>query len=470
MIKIISARIIDPASGTDAVGDITIRNGRIAGIRLKEEGSRPEKSISAADGRDDLPGPDDLVIDASGLIAAPGLIDTHVHFRDPGFTHKEDITTGAAAAAAGGYTTVIMMANTNPMPDNPETLRALLTRTEALPVHVLSCANVTRGMKGKELVDFRALAEAGAAGFTDDGLPVMDAALLEEALKQAARLGLPVSVHEEDPAYVRGAGVNAGSEAAIRFLGEKASDTADRESAGETGCEAGTDRGPVPGADRMAEIRLVRRDIALAEKYQAPLCIQHVSASESTALIREGRKRNPNLHAEATPQHFSLTEDAVTEKGSLAKVNPPLRTEADRQAIIAGIADGTLDLIATDHAPHAAFEKEKPFPQAPSGMIGLETALSLVLKNLVEPGYLSLTEALRRLTVNPAGFYHLDAGRLYPGGPADLVLFDPAGIHTVTAESFRSKSANSPFIGEELPGLIRYTICRGKVVFDAGKD
>ena len=433
MIKITSARIIDPASGTDSLGDITIDGGIIKEIRLHSGGSEAPAFTSRREGG--------TLIDAAGLAAAPGLIDTHSHFRDPGFTHKEDIFTGAAAAAAGGYTTVIMMANTSPAPDNPDTLKAVLARASSLPVRVLSCANVTMGMKGKELTDFEALAGAGAAGFTDDGLPVMDEGLLREALHRAALIGLPVSLHEEDPEYVHGAGVNAGSEAAVRFLGAS------------------------KGADREAEIRLVRRDIALAEKESAPLCIQHVSAAESVQLIREGKKHNPNLHAEATPQHFSLTEDAVLEKGTLAKVNPPLRTEADRLAIIEGIADGTLDLIATDHAPHAAFEKEKPFPQAPSGMIGLETALSLTLKNLVEPGYLTLMEALRRLTVNPALFYRLPSGTLSEGAPADIVLFDPAARRTVSRESFRSKSSNSPFIGDVLPGVVRCTICRGKIVF-----
>ncbi len=429
MLKIVGSRVIDPASGLDRIMDITIREGRFAAI---EEHTGPAA--------DTVSGGACEVIDAAGLTAAPGLIDTHSHFRDPGQTHKEDIHTGAAAAVKGGYTSIIMMANTVPPIDSPAVLRDVLERGKDTPVHLYSCANVTMGMKGKERTDMAALQAAGAVGFTDDGVPVTDAALLEEALAQAKALGLPVSLHEEDPAWVVNPGVNAGPAAAR--LGLK-------------------------GASREAEISLIRRDIAIAARLGAPLCIQHISTAEGVALIRNIRKDHPYIHAEATPQHMNLTEDAVTAKGTLAKVNPPLRTEADREAIIEGVLDGTLDIIATDHAPHAAEEKNRPFSQAPSGMIGLETSLSLAIRALVEPGLMSLADMLKLFTVNPASFYGLDAGRIRIGAPADLVLFDPLEKRTVTAD-FASRSSNSPFIGETLPGVVHMTVTAGVPVYRAG--
>lgn len=416
-----SARVCDPAGGVDAVMDILIRNGRIAAMGA--ELSCPS---------------DEEILDAAGLLAAPGLIDTHSHFRDPGFPLKEDIFSGAAAAARGGYTSVIMMANTKPPVDSPETLRTVLKKGRETPVHIYSCANVTKGMNGKELTDFRALAEAGAVGFTDDGRPVMDAALLRRAFKEAAALGLPVSLHEEDPAYVRHAGVNAGG-AAAAALG-------------------------LAGADREAERVMVERDIRLALETGADVVIQHISAKESVELVRRGRALSPHIHAEATPHHFALTEAAVMAKGTAAKCNPPLRTEEDRLAIIEGLRDGTIDMIATDHAPHTAEEKAAPFPEAPSGMIGLETAFSLGLRELVNKGYLSLMELLRLMTVNPAKLYQLPAGRLAVGAAADLMLCD---LHAdrIVSEPFASRSSNSPFLGETLPGVVRCTIAGGRIAF-----
>ena len=421
MLLIQNCYLIDPASGTEGRRDILIDNGRFSKI---------EKHLMAPAGAS--------VLDASGMIACPGLIDTHSHFRDPGFTYKEDLSTGSEAALRGGYTSVILMANTKPPVDCVGVLHDILDRARALPLHVYSCANVTLGMAGRELADLRALAAAGAAGFTDDGLPIMDASLLREALAIAKKLDLPVSLHEEDKSYITENGINGGGSAA-RALG-------------------------LTGSPREAEYTLIERDVEIAASLDAPLCIQHISTEEGVEYVRRARRQHSSIHAEATPHHFSLTEEAIFTRGTLAKVNPPLRTERDRLAIIRGLQDGTIDIIATDHAPHSDEEKARPFVEAPSGMIGLETALSLALRDLVYAGHLTMMQMLACLTCNPADFYHLDAGRIEPGAPADLTIFDPDEEWIVSPE-FASRSANSPFIGQKLPGVVHYTIVDGEVAY-----
>ena len=421
MLLIQNSYLIDPASETEGRRDILIDNGRFVKI---------EKHLMAPAGAS--------VLDASGMIVCPGLIDTHSHFRDPGFTYKEDLSTGADAAVKGGYTSVILMANTKPPVDSVPILRDILERGKSLPVRLYSCANVTKEMGGRELTDFRALAASGAAGFTDDGLPIMDSSLLREALLRAKELDLPVSLHEEDKGLIAENGVNGGGTAAAA-LG-------------------------LTGSPREAEYTLIARDVAIAAELDAPLCVQHISTEEGVECVRRARRDHPCIHAEATPHHFSLTEDAILRCGTLAKVNPPLRTERDRMAIIRGLQDGTIDLIATDHAPHADWEKEKPFAEAPSGLIGLETALSLAIRHLVQPGHLTMMQMLACLTCNPADFYHLPAGRLEEGFPADITLFDP-DEEWIVPPQFASRSCNSPFIGERLPGVVHYTIVNGEIVY-----
>ena len=428
MLLIQNCRLVDPASHTDGMRDILLSDGLVKTIA-------PAGTLPVPEGG--------TVIKACGAIAAPGLVDTHSHFRDPGFPKKEDIHTGSLSAAKGGYTSIIMMANTKPPIDSVPILSDVLARGEKEKIRIYSAANVTVGMQGEARTDFVSLKEAGAVVFTDDGRPITDASLLRSALKLARKLDMPVSLHEEDPAFVKEPGVNAGGKAAASLC--------------------------LTGADRKAESSLVARDVKIAEEVGGKLLIQHIGSKEGVALVREAQKVNPLIQAEATPQHFSLTEDAVLQKGTLAKVNPPLRLEEDRQAILAGIADGTIRIIATDHAPHTRAEKSQTFPKAPSGMIGLETALSLGLKNLVRPGVLSLKQFLAMLTVNPAAYYKLPAGKIYEGGPADLLLFDPDKEWTVT-DSFASRSSNSPFIGETLPGVVLYTICRGEIAYQLGTN
>lgn len=428
MLWIKNGRLVDPKSQTDQFCDICIERERVAGIF--PPGSAEQKHRE-----------EDEIIDASGMVVAPGLIDVHVHFREPGFTYKEDVSTGAAAAAAGGYTTVICMANTKPIVDNETTLTELRERAKDMPIHVLNTAAITRGFEGKELTDMIHLKALGAVGFTDDGVPIADTAIVMEAMKMAKALDVPLSFHEEDPALIGSYGVNQGPVSVA--VG-------------------------VEGAPAVAEDVLVARDCALALSIGAEIDIQHISSATSVAIVRAMKALGRNIHAEATPQHFSLTEQAVLEKGTLARVNPPLRTEADRRAIIEGLKDDTIDYIATDHAPHSKEEKEREMKSAPSGMIGLETALALGITHLVMPGHLELSHFLEKLTINPAALYHLDAGYVAVGGIADLVIFDENETWTVT-ENFKSKASNSPFIGDTLTGKVKFTICDGKIVYRDAK-
>ncbi len=437
MIYITDGYMIDPKSGREGYYDILIKDNEIAGIA---ERGTPLAGLLRLKGIDEEAGQTEEIerIDAAGLTIAPGLVDVHVHFRDPGFTYKEDIHTGAKAAAKGGFTSVVLMANTKPAVDTEAALSYVLEKGKETDIHIYSCATVTKGMKGEELTDMESLSAAGAAGFTDDGIPLMDEEKLREALKRAAKLGKPVSLHEENPALIANNGVNAGKAAAYYGIG---------------------------GSPREAEISMVERDLKIALTEEGDLSIQHISTKEAVELVRQAKKQSGHIYAEAAPHHFTLTEDAVIEHGTLAKMNPPLREEADRLAVIEGLKDGTIDMIATDHAPHSVEEKAKPITEAPSGITGLETALSLGIRELVEPGYLTMKELLTKMSLAPAGLYHMDAGYLAEGGPADLALLDRHAQWKVEAEHFASKACNSPFVGEMMPGVITHTICAGKVVY-----
>lgn len=442
MLLIANAYLMNPATGEEGCYDILIHGQRILrieqGLYEKLQALQGQFEQLAGAEESDIDVEDLNVLDGSGMIAAPGLVDVHSHFRDPGFTYKEDIESGAGAAARGGYTTVVLMANTKPAVDNAETLSYVLTKGRQTGIHVETCATVTVGMQGQELTDMEALYEQGAAGFTDDGIPILDAELVRRAMEKAKELGVPISFHEENPAYIQNNGVNAGAAAAHFGIG---------------------------GSSREAEIDLVGRDLELALETGACINIQHISSKEAVELVRQAKRRGGDIHAEATPHHFTLTEDAVIKYGTLAKMNPPLREESDRRAIIEGLRDGTIDMIATDHAPHSKEEKEKSITEAPSGIIGLETALALGITELVDTNELTMMSLLEKLTCNPASIYHLDAGYLAEGGPADIVLFDPKEEFTV--KDFSSRSANSPFVGRKLKGAVKYTICGGKVVYQS---
>lgn len=410
--------ITDPATQRTGLYDIRIEDGLI-------------KEIAP----DLAPEPSEETLDAYGLTVAPGLIDTHVHFRDPGFTHKETLHTGALAAAKGGFTSVICMANTSPTVDSVPVLDDILTRAKAEKIRIYQAGAVSRSLKGEELTDMDALKKAGACGFTDDGIPLRNASFLYNAMEKAKELDVPISLHEEDPSFIKNNGINHGP--VSEELG-------------------------IYGSPSIAEESLVARDCMLALRSGAHVVIQHISSGRSVELVRMFKAMGANLHAEATPHHFTLTDEAVLKYGTLAKMNPPLRTEADRQEIIRGLSDGTIDIIATDHAPHSREEKKRSITAAPSGIIGLETSLALGITSLVRPGHLSLMQLLEKMTINPARLYHLPAGQITEGAPADLVLFDPEEKWTPT--EYASLSSNSPFTGWELYGKIKATVCRGLIV------
>lgn len=423
MILIKNARVMDPESGFDQVTDILLDGKKIAKI-----GKVDEESFNDVSG-------EKQIIDASSMIAAPGLIDVHVHFRDPGFTYKEDLNTGSAAAAAGGFTTVVCMANTKPVVDSVDLYKKIEKRCEQLPIKVWQAAAVSKGFEGKELTDMDALYAAGVRGFTDDGIPLMDEKIVEEAMKKAKELDVPISLHEEDPAYIKQPGVNQGKVSEQLNYG---------------------------GASYMAEAVMVKRDCELAVKTGAKVDIQHISSGVAVDYVKEAKAKGANVYAEASPHHFTLTEEAVLKYGTLARMNPPLRTEEDRQRIIKGLQEGTIEIIATDHAPHSKEEKDKPLDQAPSGITGLETSLALGVTELVGKGYLSMMQLLEKMTINPAKLYNMEQGRLQEGKPADVVLFDPEEEWEV--KEYKSKATNSPFTGWKLKGRVKYTICDGKIV------
>ncbi len=411
--------LIDPVKEQIYTADLRIENGKIAEVA---------EVLTAAEGEN--------VIDVSGKYVAPGLIDGHVHFRDPGLTYKEDIHTGALAAAAGGFTTVICMANTKPVVDNVETLKYVLDKAKTEKINVLQAGAVSVGFQGEEMTDFEALLANGATGLTDDGIPLKDEEFVRAAMERAKTLDVVLSFHEEEPALITNNGVNRGK--ASEFYG-------------------------IGGSPKDAEISLVKRDCELAKEIGAKINIQHISSGDAVELVRQAKAAGAFVYAEAAPHHFTLTEEACIEYGTLAKMNPPLRTEEDRLAIIRGLQDGTIDMIATDHAPHSAEEKAKSITEAPSGIIGLETSLALGITSLVKPGHLSLVELIKKMSLNPARIYGLDKGTLHVGKDADLVIFDVDECWTPTG--YFSKAVNTPFTGKELCGKVYMTVCGGEIVF-----
>ena len=420
MLLIKNGRVMDPKTGFDQIADLLVEGKKIVKIGQ------------------DLQAKDAKVIDASGLIVAPGLVDIHVHFREPGQTHKEDIHTGALAAAAGGFTTVVMMANTNPTISTVETLKEVLESASRENIHIKSVATITENFDGQHLTYFQGLLAAGAVGFSDDGIPLTNAGIVRQALVEARKNNTFISLHEEDPNLNGILGFNE---------------------------HIAKEHFHICGATGVAEYSMVARDVMIAYDAKAHVHIQHLSKAESVKVVEFAQKLGAQVTAEAAPQHFSKTEALLLTKGSNAKMNPPLRLESDRLAVIEGLKSGVISVIATDHAPHHADEKNvADITQAPSGMTGLETSLSLGLTYLVEAGHLSLMELLEKMTFNPAQLYGFDAGFIAQDGPADLTIFDPEADRLVT-DHFASKAANSPFVGEKLKGQVKFTICDGEVVF-----
>ncbi|WP_019775721.1 dihydroorotase [Streptococcus sobrinus] len=422
MLLIKNGRVIDPKSGFDQIADVLV-DGKIV-VKI---GQNLDQTA-------------DQVLDATGLVVAPGLVDIHVHFREPGQTHKEDIHTGALAAAAGGMTTVVMMANTNPTISDIATLKEVLASAAKEAIHIYTNATVTKNFDGQNLTDFKALLEAGAVSLSDDGIPLKSTKVVREALELAKANRTFIALHEEDPELngILGFNENIAHEE-FGFC----------------------------GATGVAEYSMIARDAMIAHATQAHLHIQHLSKAESVKVVEFAQGLGAPVTAEAAPQHFSKTEDLLLVKGAMAKMNPPLRTESDRLAVIEGLKSGVISVIATDHAPHHADEKAvADITKAPSGMTGLETSLSLGLTNLVETGDLSLSDFLAKMTSNPAALYDFDAGYLAENGPADIVIFADREDRIVS-DQFASKASNSPFIGESLKGVVKYTICDGQIIYQA---
>jgi len=413
--------VVDPVRHSVTAADVVIDGTRIAAV---------EQSIDPQAGWE--------VLDARGLIVAPGLIDMHVHLREPGFEHKETIASGARAAVRGGITAVAAMPNTNPVADNRSVIEFVLKRArEAGWARVYPVGAITRGSRGEELADMAEMATAGAVAFSDDGRPVRNTGVMRRAMEYARALQKPIIDHCEDPDLAADGVMNEGLTATQMGL-----------------------KG-IPGA---AEEIVVARDILLAELTGCAVHIAHVSTEGGVRLIREAKARGVKVTAEVTPHHFSLTEEACQGFNTNAKVNPPLRTARDVEAVKEGLADGTIDVIATDHAPHASDEKEVEFDQAPFGIAGLETAVGLVFKELIAPGVLSLPAAIAKMTVNPARILGLDYGRLTPGARADLTVIDPEREETVNPEEWASLGRNTPFAGYRLKGIPVGVFVDGRVL------
>ncbi len=416
--------VIDYASKTNEKMDILIEDNKI---------SKMQKQINENA---------DTTIDCTNLYIMPGMIDMHCHLREPGGEHKETIETGSKSAVAGGFTTICPMPNTNPTPDNPDVLERIIKEAKRVNLcNVLPFSSVTKGEKGQELVDFKAQLEAGAIAFSDDGMPVENARMIREAMIEANKLNSFISEHCEEKSVSAGA-INAGKIA--EQLGVQ---------------------GVLPEAEEI----MASRDIVIAETNNLHTHICHISTKTSVNMIRDAKKRGVKVTCETCPHYYSFTVEEVLKSGVNAKMNPPLREEKDKQAIIQGLKDGTIDAIITDHAPHAEEEKAKGLASAPNGIIGFETALSATITNLVDKGYINYLDVVRLMSYNPAKLLKIDRGELKEGAVADITIFDPNKVYTYTKEMVVSKSKNSPFIGKQLKGKVQYTIVDGRIVYKEGE-
>lgn len=422
-------RIVDPSQGIDKVGDLLIEDGRISGI------DKPPPSPPLSKGGNG--GGDGQTNDCKGLVVTPGLIDMHVHLREPGYEHKETIQTGAKAAAAGGFTTILGMPNTKPAIDNRAVVEYVLNEGQKADVHVLTSGAATKGNDGTEMAEIGDMIDAGAVAISDDAFPVQSADLMRRVMEYSSVFDVPVLTHCEDKTLTLDSVMNEGVNSTI--LGLR----------------------PWP---RQAEEIMVWRNVLLAELTGCRLHIQHVSTAGSIGAIKWAKDRGIKVTCETCPQYFSLTDAALNTYDTNAKMNPPLRTEADVEAIKAALKDGTIDAIATDHAPHSLEDKQCELQYAAFGMVGLETALALVITNLVKPGVVSLGEAIAKMTAAPAAILGLEAGTLADGAIADVTIIDPEAKITVKAAEFRSMGRNTPFEGAELTGKAVATVVAGKVI------
>ncbi len=420
-ILIKNGKIIDPGSGIETDNDILIYNGIITQIAANIQADNTEK-----------------LIDATGCIILPGLIDMHAHFREPGREDIETIRGGSEVAAKAGFTTVCLMPNTTPFIDSPSMMNFVKKKAEDCPINVLQIANITKNSEGKELTLMKELAELGAVGFSDDGLPVMNALMMRKALEYSANLDMPVITHSEDTDLSDKGVMNEGQTASL--LGLK-------------------------GVPSASEEIMIARDAILAKLTGGRLHIAHVSSAGSVEIIRLAKERGVKITCEATPHHFSLNEEAVKTHLSMAKMSPPLRTEADRLAIIEGLRSGVIDALATDHAPHLENDKMKGMKKAPFGIIGLETAVPLIVTKLVMESNFSYAQAFKKLTFNPAGILKLPKGSLKENHTADITIINPSRKVHIDKEFLVSKCKNSPFIGLDLYGSVEYTICGGEIVY-----
>ncbi|HEV8600915.1 MAG TPA: dihydroorotase [Gemmatimonadales bacterium] len=415
-------RVIDPSRGSDGPADVLLRDGKIEAVG---------RNIPMEQGTS--------VIDATGKVVAPGLVDLHVHLREPGFEHAETIASGAAAAAAGGFTAVCAMPNTDPVTDSLATVGFVVRQAiRAGQARVYPIGAVSLGQRGEQLTEFGELIQAGAVAVSDDGKPIRSSHLMRTALEYAKNFGIPVADHCEDTSLAQGGAMHEGIVSAR--LGLK-------------------------GIPAAAEEIMVARNIILAELTGGHVHLCHMSTRGSVELIRWAKSKGLRVTAEATPHHFTLTQERCEGYNTNAKMNPPLREAADRDAIRQGLADGTIDCIASDHAPHHYDAKEREFDEAPNGIVGLETALGLALRELVEPGLLSLADLVARMSTIPARIFHLPGGTLAVGAPGDVVVFDPERRWEVRREALHSKSMNTPFLGETLRGQADVTVVGGRVVF-----
>ncbi len=417
-------RLLDPAAGVDAALDVRIVNGRVAEVAA---------NLKPADG--------EAVVEADGCWVTPGWIDVHVHFRDPGYEYKETIESGSQSAVAGGFTTVVAMANTKPVNDDPAVTRYMLDRAREVGLcRVLPVGAATKNLAGEQLAEIGQMVKAGAVMISDDGMPVMSAAVQRKVFEYCKALDVPVSIHAEDLHLSEGGCCNEG----------------------EYSAKAG-----LRGVPAVAEDVMIVRDVLLAKLTGAHLHVAHISTAGGVEAVRQAKAQGIHVTAEVTPHHFALTDQEILQYDADFKMNPPLRSAADRDAVIAALADGTIDVVATDHAPHAESEKAVEFSEAPNGVVGLETALPLLLE-LVADGKLSLVRAIESVTSAPAKLIHrADLGTLTPGSAGDVTVIEPQTEWVVRRDQLRSKSKNTPFNGRTVRGRVRATLFEGRVVFQA---